>query len=183
MNILETILQAGGGGVVDSLGKQLGIGKTETGAILDNLIPALTRGLKQNTEQPDGLDSLLGALRSGNHERYLDDPSVLSNEDSVADGNGILGHILGNKDVSRELARRTSGKVGVSDSIIKKMLPMVGALVMGAMSKRNTQVGLGRDSAAPASGGGDLLAAFLDADKDGSILDDVLGMAGKFLGR
>ena len=52
---------------------------------------------------------------------------------------------------------------------------------MGALGKRSSSQGGLLDSfAGGGGGGGGLLTQFLDADRDGSALDDVLGMAKKF---
>jgi hypothetical protein len=69
--------------------------------------------------------------------------------------------------------------------LLKKMLPVVATLAMGALSKNTAQKGIQRTSAA-AMPGGDLmsmLGPMLDADGDGSIADDLLGLAGKFFAR
>jgi hypothetical protein len=62
------------------------------------------------------------------------------------------------------------------------MLPVVAAMMMGAMSERASQ-----PSAAPLGGGGDLLSMLspvLDANRDGNVVDDIIGLAGKmFSGR
>ena len=147
--------------------------------VLKHLTPALGRGIKRNTSEQGGLDALINALSKGNHDRYLDDPRSVTQDDAINDGNGILGHIFGSKDVSRKGRNpRGMSKRAVSDSLIKKMLPMVAALAMGALNKQRQAE---PNFAEPAqSSGGGLLDSFLDADKDGSIMDDLLGMAGKF---
>jgi len=43
---------------------------------------------------------------------------------TVQDGNGILGHIFGSKDVSREVAARASAQSGVGADVLKKLLPI-----------------------------------------------------------
>ena len=37
----------------------------------------------------------MSALSKGNHQRYIDSPQSLGDQKAVADGNGILGHVLG----------------------------------------------------------------------------------------
>ncbi len=60
------------------------------------------------------------------------------------------------------------------------MLPIVATMVMGAVSKQAAAGGLNNEllggSAAQQSPLGGLLASCLDANKDGSVVDDVLGM-------
>ena len=105
----------------------------------------------------------------------------------MQDGNGILGHIFGNKDVSREVARRASLQSSVGAEVMKKMLPVAAAAVMGALARRQfsgaAQAGMA-SRPVPAGGGGllDALAPMLDRGRDGSMVDDVVGMIGKYMG-
>lgn len=178
MNILETVLQAAGGSAVDTLAKSFDLSGIDAGAVIGQLVPALARGMQRNTQKPEGLDSLISALTKGSHDRYVQNPGELAQRTNVQDGDKILGHLFGNKDVSREVARRASNNTGVSSSIIKKMLPMIASLAMGAMSSKTREAGI---SNADSPGVGSLVGGFLDADGDGSIADDLLGLATRAL--
>lgn len=185
MNLLDTILGASGGAPVRGLAQSFGLQESQATGALKALLPALSSGLKNNVASSGGLDSLLGALSKGNHEQYLDDPSRLSSPETVQDGNSILGHLLGSKDVSRQVASRASSQTGLPVDMLKKMLPLVATMAMGALSKNTAQQGIQRSSAA-AMPGRDLLGMLgpmLDADGDGSVADDLLGLAGKFFSR
>ncbi len=152
-------------------------------------MPALAAGLARNATREGGLDGLTAALAGGRHGSYLDDVSSLSRPGTVADGNGILGHILGSKDASRQVAAQAAKSTGVGPDVLKQMLPMVAAMVMGAMAKkaagRAANAGLSGGLGANLGAGGgllDMLTPMLDRDRDGSVVDDVAGMLGKFLG-
>jgi hypothetical protein len=183
MNILDSIMSAGNGSAVRELGSQLGLDETQTASALSALVPALAAGLRQNLQTPDGLSGLAGALSAGNHQRYIDDPAVLGEAATVADGNGILGHVLGSKEVSRQVAARAGAQTGLGPDVMKRMLPLVATLVMGAMSRQATTGG--GSSMTGAGGGGllDLLGGALDQNRDGSALDDITGMIGRTFGR
>lgn len=179
MNILEMVLASQNGGAVKQLGRQFGVGDAQAVDAIRQLVPALSGGLKRNIADPGGLDDLVGALERQDHGRYYDDPSSLEREDTVADGNAILGHIFGSKDVSREVATRAADRTGIDTATLKKMLPVVATLVMGALNRgAGDRLSPGGSQDAGVMGG--LLTSFLDADKDGSVVDDLLGMAGKF---
>jgi hypothetical protein len=177
MDLLGMLLNQGGGQVVRQLANNFGIDETQASSALSNLLPALGKGLAGNASQPGGLESLMGALAGGQHQRYLEDPSMLNSQDSVNDGNGILGHILGSKDASQLVAQQAAEKTGIGADILKKMLPMVATLAMGTLSRQTAAVS---QNASPGAGLTGLLGQFLDSDKDGSIADDVLGMASRF---
>jgi hypothetical protein len=184
MNILETILAAQGGGAVNQLGRQFGLNDSQVSSAVSALVPALAAGFERNASSPQGLESLLGALGGGQHQRYVDDAAALANPATTADGNGILGHIFGSKDVSRQVAQRAAAQTGIGEGVIKSMLPVVAAMMMGSMSKQvanpgATQAGVG--------GSGDallgMLTPMLDSNRDGSIVDDVVGFLGRFSSR
>lgn len=185
MNLFETILSASGGAPARGLAQNFGIEESQASTALKALLPALSSGLKNNVASSGGLESLLGALAGGSHQQYLDEPSRLGQAGTIQDGNAILGHLLGSKDVSRQVASHASSQTGLPVALLKKMLPVVATLAMGALSKNTAQQGIQRQSAA-AMPGGDLLSMLgpmLDADGDGSVADDLLGLAGKFFSR
>lgn len=182
MNLLEMILNSQNGGAVRQLAQNFGLEQDQAASAITNLVPALSSGLMNNMSTGDGLQNLLGALGGGQHQRYIDDVSTLGQPETVADGNGILSHILGSKNVSRQVAQAASQQSGVGEDILKKMLPVVAGLVMGALSKQGSS--LGAAAQPQAAGGGDLLgmfSSFLDSNRDGSVADDVLGIVGRML--
>ncbi len=175
-NLLDVLFADDNKSAIEEVQRNFNLSEKETRAAVEELIPALSRGLQKNTEATPGMDDLLEALRTGKHERYMEKPGSLGRPETVKDGNDILGHIFGSKEVSREVATRASGKTGLSSSLLKKMLPVIASLAMGALSKK--VIGGNRSASTRASNGG-LLSSLLDSDKDGSIWDDVLGMAAK----
>jgi hypothetical protein len=136
MNLLDLLLQAQNGGAAQQLGRQFGLDASQTQSALGALLPALAGALNQNAQAPGGLDELMGALGSGRHTRYIDQPAALGDPATVADGNGILGHLFGSKDVSREVAARAAQQTGIGPDVLKQMLPIVAAMVMGGLAKQ-----------------------------------------------
>jgi hypothetical protein len=185
MNLLDVISGEKNGAVVQQMARQLGIGEGDTRKAMGQMLPALARGLQRNASQSGGLDQLLGALGSGGHDRYLSNPEQLGRPESITDGNAILAHILGTKDVSRNVAGRAAKQTGLDAGILKKMLPMLAAAAMGALGSQTRSGGSlgglqGSTSHSQGASALDTLSSFLDADKDGSMVDDVLNIAQKF---
>ncbi len=178
MNLLEQLLSAQNGGAVQQVSQQFGLDQNQATSAISALLPALANGLGKNASQQGGMEGLLGALTGGNHSRYLEQPELLGSPETVQDGNGILGHILGSKDASRSVARQAAQQTGLGEGMLKQMLPVVATMVMGAMSK---QVAASPGTASPAAASGllGMLTPFLDQNRDGSAVDDVLGMAAK----
>lgn len=177
MNVLETILGPDNKGMLKELTDQFGLTDDQTRSALENLVPPLSRGLQKNTGNTPGLDELLDALESGNHGRYVESPDILRKTETRDDGNDILGHIFGNKEVSRKVANQASVTSGISSALLKKMLPVVATIVMGTMSKKI----LGGGSRANRADAGGLIGNLLDMDNDGSYWDDILSIGAKAL--
>jgi hypothetical protein len=184
MNPLEMIMGAAGGGVLNQVAGQFGLNPNQAQSAIGALLPALMGGVQRNVQQQGGMESLLGALTGGNHSQYLDDPSRLGAAETTMDGNAILGHLLGSKDVSRAVASQASQQTGLDSSLLKQMLPVVASLAMGALSKQNTQQNFaGTFQSQGQSGVMGMLTGFLDQNNDGNVLDDLLkGVAGRMFG-
>ena len=174
MNLMDLLEQSGGGGSVSALSKQLGLGGSETSSLIEALAPALTKGLQQQTQSADTLQSLTNALSGGQHQQYLDNPDLVADNAMRDDGNRILGHLFGSKDVSRNVAAQAAHDTGIDSALIKQALPILAGLAMGALSKKGQA-----NSAQPdADVFGGLIGGLLGGG-DGIDLDDVLSMAKK----
>ena len=181
MNLLDMVMGAQqNSGALGQLAKNFGLGESQTQSVVAQLLPMLARGMQQNSAKKGGLESLIGALSGGNHQQYVDNSGLLGNAATTSTGNSILGHIFGSKDVSRNVAAHAAAETGVSSSIIKKMLPVIASMAMGALSKNAGNKGLlgaalssGNNSSMASS----MIGSLLDSDNDGSVMDDLLGMA------
>ncbi|MGB0845801.1 MAG: DUF937 domain-containing protein [Thiolinea sp.] len=176
MNITDLLLGQENNSAIGQLAQKLGVSEEQARAIVAEVTPSLSRGMQRRAEDKgDNFGGLFDALGSGNHSRYVEQPDLLGRQETIDDGNSILGHIFGNKDVSRNVARNAEQSTGIAGSLIKKALPMVAAMVMGSLGKQI----FGGGSQPSAQQGGGLLTSLLDSDRDGSMIDDVLGMAFK----
>jgi hypothetical protein len=135
MNMMDMIMQAAGGNTAQQAGSQFGLSPEMSQKAIGALLPAISSAMKQNTASPQGLAGLLGALQNGGHEQYLENPQALS-QNAQTEGNAILGHLFGTKEVSRAVAGRAAEQTGIDTGILKKMLPMVAMMAMGGMSKQ-----------------------------------------------
>lgn len=184
MNLVETILSQQNGAAVRQIESQFGLEPAQTRSALAALVPALAVGLQRNAQSAGGLQELLSALSTGRHEQYVDDPTTLELPETIEDGNGILSRVFGNKDVSRQVAKRAAVQTGLGADLLKRMLPMVATLVMGTLARRTSQAGAqGMSGSGGAGGLMGLLGGVLDQNRDGSMVDDVIGILGRTLGR
>jgi len=135
MDLLGMILDSANGDALSKLGSKHNLSNDQTSAVLAQLMPALTTGMQNNLKQDNGLESLTQALSKTNHQRYLDEPDLLEDSNTADEGNKILGHLLGDKENSRQLASQVGASTGISSSIIKQLLPIAATMLMGTMSK------------------------------------------------
>ncbi|MFC7292007.1 DUF937 domain-containing protein [Hirschia litorea] len=179
LNLMDMLASGAGQGALKQLGQQFGLDESSTQSAVKALLPAISGGLKRNVSQPGGLEALMGALQNGNHAQYLEQPETLAQPESVADGNAILGHLLGSKEVSREVAAKASERAGVSSDLMKKLLPMVATMAMGSLAKQS------KDPDVPANlmgNMGSIAAAVMGAASAGNSGNKSGGMLGGLLG-
>lgn len=171
---------------LSAIGRQFGLDEQQTRSAFEALAPVVAAGVRRNAAQPSsgggGLADLLGGLAGGNPTRYADDLSAFGQPEAVDDGNAVLGQIFGSKDVSRGVAQQLSGTTGISDSILKKLLPIVAAFVMSQIAKK----AMGGSTSSGGGGLGDILGSVLgggqsqpapqpQAQPQGGGLGDILG--------
>ena len=192
MQITDILEQTGG---FQAMARELGISEADAARGAAALAPAVLGGFKKQAQaQPSGIEGLGGLLGQLGGGSLLE--NVLAPEPTdVSRGDDVLAQIFGSRDVSRTVTADASGRSGVDQNVLKKMLPMVAMMIAGYMA---TERG-GASGAAPAAGaglGGLLgglfgasasggragaggLASMLDMNRDGNPLDDILRMAGK----
>ncbi len=168
---------------VSQIAKSLGVDENVASGAIGMALPAILGGLAKNTQSAGGAQALSTALDGHSDSVFGDLGSLLG---GGGDGAKILGHVLGAKQGSVE--QNLVGQSGMNASMIAKLLPILAPLVMGYLAKQRSAGGLdagglgsmlGQEHEAsqkksPGLGG---LASILDADGDGSIMDDVIGMA------
>lgn len=172
-NLINTILQAGGGDVVRQLAGQFGLEDSQVNAAIGQLMPAISQGVRSNAQQSGGVEQLLQALQKGNHSQYLDEPTRLSAPETTTDGNAILGHLFGSKDVSRNVATRAAQETGIGGDILKQLLPVLATAAMGALSKQQSGNGALSSIIGALAGG---------QQQQSGGLGSLMGLASAFLG-
>jgi hypothetical protein len=184
--LVDGVMKQLGSGGVAQIAKSLGADESAVGSAVAAAIPAILAGMANNARQPQGAEDLHSALNDHSPSIFDHLGSLLGGSD---DGAKILGHVLGGRQPSVE--QNIAGQSGLNLDVIMKLLPILAPLVMGYLSREKQSRdldpgGLGSilgqerqqvEKRQPGLGG---LAAILDADGDGSIVDDILG---KFTGQ
>ena len=130
-SLFDMLAQNGGG--MDALARQFGLSQQQAQAAVEALMPAFSQGLKRNTADPYGLGAFMTAMASGQHARYFENPAAAFSQAGVEEGNGILGHLFGSKDLSRAVAAQAAQASGVNQAVLQQMLPSIASMLMGGL--------------------------------------------------
>ncbi|MHB9056273.1 MAG: DUF937 domain-containing protein [Paludibacteraceae bacterium] len=192
MNLSELLNSPIGQSIVKNVAGQFGLDESQASSAVNTAIPVILGGLTRNTQTPEGAESLNNALDSKHDGSLLDNlGSILGGGNTAElqqDGGGILGHIFGNN-VSA-IQNGVAQKTGISLDKIGPILALLAPIVMGYLgrekSSNNVNQGGLSDLLGGLLGGGQqqssaggllgMISGFLDKDKDGSPIDDILGM-------
>ena len=162
--------------------------ESKTADVLSMAMPLLLGAMKKNVSSPGGAQGLMSALSGKHNGSILDNLGGLFeggvDDQVMQDGAGILGHVFGNKQPQVENA--LSQKSGLDAGAIAQILKIAAPIVMGYIGKETAQSNVNDSSGMNALLGSmlggqpkenqSLIMTLLDADGDGSILDDVAGM-------
>ena len=189
MDLMEMLSgQLGNENVLKQLSKSTGADSSQIQQAMKLGLPALMQAMGKNASSQEGAVSLAKALDNHKDDKTDDITDFLKNVNKE-DGSKILDHILGNKNksVQRNLAKQTGMKADQTSDLMSQLAPLLlGALGKQKASQKVDSSGLA-GMLAGALGQGkdnnlmDSISKLLDADDDGSIVDDLSGMLGGFL--
>src|SRR5215470_18613965 len=137
-NIFDMLANAQNGKGLDLLARQFNLSRQQAELAVEALLPAFSQGLKRNASDPYGIAAFMNQLASGSHARYFEDASRAFSADGVASGNDVLGQLFGSKDLSRAVAAQAAQATGLGQEMLKQMLPVIAAMLMGGMFKQST---------------------------------------------
>ncbi|RWA94411.1 MAG: DUF937 domain-containing protein [Mesorhizobium sp.] len=164
-SLFDIFAQAQNGAGMQALAQQFGLSMQQTQAAVQALLPAFSQGLQRNTADPYGMGAFMTAMASGQHAKYFEDATRAFSPQGIDEGNGILGHLFGSKDLSRAVAAQAAQATGLSQQVLQQMLPAMASMMMGGLFKQtNNQM-----QAAGGFGGGNPL---------GEIIEEMMRQAG-----
>jgi hypothetical protein len=193
MDLQSLLGQALDGDTIARMSEALGTDEGTTGNAVQAALPMLLGALAHNSSTPSGASSLMEALDRDHDGSVLDDVTGFLGGFSSGSGQGILGHVFGNKlgAVQNGLSQTTGLDAGSAGNLLTMLAP----IVMSALGRTNRQGGLDITSLSGLLGGASQqlagadssmlggLSQVLDSNQDGSCLDDVAQLAAKFFTR
>lgn len=191
-SILDLLNSDMGKQLISGASSQTGQSPDKTATVLSMALPAILAAMQRNASTPHGAQSLNNALEDNRHDgSILDQLGGLlgggsADSSLMNDGAGILSHVLGGN--QSQVENNISRVSGVDSNSVGQIIKMAAPILMGLLGnqkrKANVQeAGIGGLLGSMLGGSSNkdqsLIEKLLDADGDGSILDDVAGM---FLG-
>lgn len=188
--ITQVITQQIAGSATRAIAQRIGISESSANTAVQLAIPLILAGLARNAAKPSGAEDLHQALQQDHDGGIFDNLMGYLGNPQSANGSGILGHVFGAQQPA--VASNLSQVAGLDQNSASGVLEMVAPLVMGAVGQQQQQNGLDvsglstllneqqqqAESTAP-----DLMSSLnsmLDQNHDGSSMDDLAAMAGKF---
>ncbi|MEL7486286.1 MAG: DUF937 domain-containing protein [Pseudomonadota bacterium] len=192
MSLLETLTNVVSSQVAQQAAQKTGLSNDAAAKLAPMAMAVLMNGLKNNAASNDGAQALSSAL--DNHDGgLLSQLTRLGDDDVMADGDKILGHILGGKrgQAEQQLAQAAGG---VDSSQVASILKMAAPAVLGALGQAKREQGLDANAlsgllktegaraqaAAPSELNG--FMKMLDADGDGNLNNEAMGLGKRLLG-
>jgi len=175
---------------VGQIAQQLGVDQQTAQQGVQAALPVLLGALAHNAQSPGGAQALSSALTSDHDGSVLGDVAGAIGGYQNGPGAAILGHVLGGQQdaIGGMIGQQLGGANGSA------LLQMLAPIVMGYLGQHQQQQGLDAGglaglllggTARPQPSGGILgmAAQLLDSNHDGSAVDDLVGMAARFLKR
>ncbi|WP_341214871.1 DUF937 domain-containing protein [uncultured Wocania sp.] len=187
--ILDLLNSDLGKTIISGVSNQTNQPQNKTQDVLTMALPVLMQAMRRNAATQQGAEGLLGALNGKHDGSILDNLGGLFSggvdNNVINDGEKILGHVLGGK--QRHVENALSQKSGMDATSIAQILKVAAPILMGVLGKQSKQQQVNSPSGIEGLLGGLLkgnspqqeqsfLESILDADGDGSVIDDVAGM-------
>lgn len=197
-NLLEMLQGQLGPEMIAQLAKQIGAEPEQTSSAISGILPALIGGLSKNAASTEGANALSNALEKDHDGGGLSDlmgmfTNAMNPQDTgrSTNGLGILQHILGEKQGG--IAQMVAQMSGLNTNSTSGLMASLAPMVMGLLGQQKKSSGLDASGIAslltnnnqqmqqqasqnPAMG---FITQMLDADGDGSMIDDIAGKVGK----
>ena len=190
-SLQDLLGQQQGNDALNQISNQVGADPNQVSSAISLALPAILSGMANKAQQPETAPIITDAIT---HEQggILDNLSNLSGGANPMLSAGILGTLFGNNQT--QVAEQIGQQSGLQTGQVASILMMLAPLVLGYLGRQQSQQGLDvggiigmltgqQQQIQQQSPMGGMLGGLLDQNRNGSPLDDLLGMAGQFMRR
>ena len=192
MSIMEQLTKVVVAQMRQPAAAKTGLSESVAESLMPMAMAAILGGLKKNVAKPNGAEALANALNRHDGS-LLNNAERVAEDDVLSDGGKILKHVFGGKlGATQDQLAKAAG--GVSQDQIAKILAMAAPAVLASLGRAKREQGLDtsalaglvteesvrveREAPRELSG----LMAMLDADGDGDVKEEAIGLGRKLLG-
>jgi hypothetical protein len=162
---IDEFLKSYGPEVTKEMSSNFNVDQGTVQKLIPQLAPLIIAGLKKQKDTRGGDERVDHILNKYGDSSALDNiKDLISNKARAQDVDPNLGGLLGDAG-GIQAAQALARNMNIDASTIMKMIPALSPLILGALTKKRDTGGKGISG----------VGALLDADGDGSILDDVAG--------
>jgi predicted transcriptional regulator len=164
-NFIDEFMKSYGPEVTSQLSSNLNVDRGTVQKLIPQLAPLILSGLKRQKDTRGGderVNHILNKYGDSSALNNIKDLISVKTKATAPDAN--LGGLLG-ENGGVQAAQMLAKNMNIDASTIIKMIPALTPVILGALSKKRDTGGAGISG----------IGALLDADGDGSILDDVAG--------
>jgi hypothetical protein len=164
-NFVDEFMKNYGPEVTKHMSSSFNLDQGTVSKLIPQLAPLIISGLKKQKDERGGderVDLILNKYGDSSVLGNIKD--LIANKATASAADANLGGLLGTG--GGIAAAQTLGKqMNIDSSVIQKMIPALAPIVLGALTKKRDTSGAGISG----------IGSLLDADGDGSIIDDVAG--------
>ena len=162
---IDEFLESYGPEVTKQMSSNFNVDQATVQKLIPQLAPMILAGLKKQKDTRGGDERVDHILNKYGDSSVLNNiKDLVSSKARAKDVDPNLGGLLGDAG-GVQAAQALAKKMNIDPSTIMKMIPALAPLLLGALTKKRDTGGKGISG----------VGALLDADGDGSILDDVAG--------
>lgn len=135
MQVTEVLASSEANAALDRIAQDYGIPREKAVALIQAVVPEFSRHIERNTFSRGGIADMVALIGDSRYAVALDNPEKLTDPSTQAAGIAALDTILGSKYQSRAIAARASSATGLSEILIKQLLPIIASIIIGGLSK------------------------------------------------
>lgn len=189
-NMMQAITQQIAGGAARAMAQRIGVSEGTANTAVQLAVPMILAAMARNASEPAGAENLHRAVQKDHDGSIFDNLTGYLGNPQSANGSGILDHVFGSQQPA--IASNLSQATGLDQNSAARVLEMVAPLVMGAVGQQTQQNGLDvsgltnlldQEQQQAQATAPDLMSSInsmLDRNNDGSSMDDLAAIAGKF---
>jgi hypothetical protein len=143
MDLSDIIQAAHGGSAISSIASQFGLSPEQASAAINALAPALSHGLQNKLQDPNGFGQIVGHLNDPAHQASYGNADAAQAPDAANSGGDLLNQIFGNSAAVGQIAQHIGSETGINPEVLNQLMPVVASMAMGGVAKTMQEGGFG----------------------------------------